>query len=112
MTIGEQIIAAINENRLVHDATDYRYAVPLYKNKWHENAQYLLDAMVDAHVAERVKAELELARQILQERLERSTYFIRKDGKLVFLAIKKGDDGEEYVDMDDEILLVNNPKPA
>lgn len=108
MTIGEQIIDAIIKTPLMKVADNTT-------NAWSEDcvivlssgAAEQLEAVVEAHIEERVRAD----RRSLQERLERSTYFIRKDGKLVFLAIKKDDDGKEYVDMDDEILLVSNPNP-
>ena len=68
MTIGEKIIAAIDENRLVHDATDYIHdAVPEYKNRWHENSQYLLDALVAAHVEEQVRLRLEAYRKHISD---------------------------------------------
>ncbi len=112
MNIGEQIISAISNGPLFKIADNTRNAwIDDCVVVWMQSAAEQLDALVAAHVEEQVRIRLELDRQDLQERLEKSTYFIRKDGKLVFLAIKKREDGKEYVDMDDEVLIISHPNP-
>ncbi len=71
MSIGEKIIAAIDANGLVHDATNYLDAAPEYKNHWNENSKRLIEAVVEAHIEERVRVRLELDRERDRETIER-----------------------------------------
>lgn len=66
MNIGEQIIAEINKGRTffcVSNASGLEYV-------WSPSAAEQLEAVVEAHIEERVRVRLELDRRELQERFD------------------------------------------
>jgi hypothetical protein len=64
MSIGEKIIAAINERDLAHGLEG---ETPF----WMPSAAEQLEAVVEAHIEERVRVRLELDRQRDQEAIQR-----------------------------------------